>query len=333
MALRERWTDVVVGSSCAAQGLSILDALLAFPNRIPLVSTFDPHHEIFIENQIPTLDRVISDLLDQTEFDRYDINRDVCGEAVRISKTELVTALSSAPRTTERALPLQPRSIISLSPRSNGIRVCNLRIPRDIGMHSIFEEDKDGPLWNSSLCLTGSLADVHLNCRGTTQLVVNVQCNQLWLFWPATARNLAWWNTLYAQSSHKVGTVDAIREMHGLEVLYARGPQAFILPPYHFHAVVTFDTSIHANILLWGFQWLEPFQRGFKWVIDFATNYRHYNISSEEAESMLNSTQKDLNRWREVAEIIPEQPQADALRVWLVSAAEDVQNALEILHT
>ena len=203
MALRERWTDVVVGSSCAAQGLSILDALLAFPNRIPLVSTFDPHHEIFIENQIPTLDRVISDLLDQTEFDRYDINRDVCGEAVRISKTELVTALSSAPRTTERALPLQPRSIISLSPRSNGIRVCNLRIPRDIGMHSIFEEDKDGPLWNSSLCLTGSLADVHLNCRGTTQLVVNVQCNQLWLFWPATARNLAWWNT----RSHPIKSV------------------------------------------------------------------------------------------------------------------------------
>jgi len=120
-------------------------------------------------------------------------------------------------------------------------------------MHAVCEEDESGPLWNSSLCLMGSLADVHLDCCGITQLVVNIQCNQLWLLWPATAHNLSWWS-IHVQSSHEISTVDAINGMCGLEMLYAKEPQAFILPPYHFHAVITFDTSIHAKVSLWGFR-------------------------------------------------------------------------------
>lgn len=333
IALRERWTDVV-DSSCTARGLSILDTLLSFPDRIPFVPTFDPRLEIFIEGQSITLDSIISDLLARTGCDLYDVNHDVCNETISMSKTELVAALSSTLRSTNRTLPLQSCGISTLVPRPNDIRKYDLQIPKDIGMHAVYEEDEGSPLWNSSLCLTGSLADIHFDYCGTTRLVVNVQCNQLWLLWPATPHNLAWWNASCMRLSHKVSTVDAIKGMRGLEMLHANGPQAFILPPYHFHAVISFDTSAHTSISLWGFRWSEQFQRGFRWAIDFATNYQGYNISSEEAERILISVQqKGLDGWIAVAETFPGQPQADELCDWVTSAAEDIQNALAIIRT
>src|SRR5882762_9413585 len=136
------------------------------------------------------------------------------------------------------------------------------------------------------------------------------------------------------RSSNGISTVDTINGMCGLEMLHAKGPQAFILPPYHFHAVITFDTSIHANISLWGFQWLEQFRRGLKWVIDFATNYQCYNMSSEEAERVLVSAQqKGLDGWMAVAKTFSEQPQASELGNWVTSAVEGIQSALTIIHT
>ena len=318
IALQRKWTDVAVNSLCTARGLSILDALLLFPDEIPIISTFDPRPEIFADGRNITPYNMISELL-RTECSSYSINRDVCNETIEISRAELVAALPITQRPT--------------SPRPDDIRICNFRIPRDIGMHAVCEEDESGPLWNSSLCLMGSLADIHLDCCGITQLIVNIQCNQLWLLWPATAHNLSWWS-IHIQSSHEISTVDAINGMCGLEMLYVKEPQAFILPPYHFHAVITFDTSIHAKVSLWGFQWLEQFRRGFKWVIDFATNYQRYDISSEEAERMLVSAQKNgLDGWMTVAKTFSDQPHADELRDWVASAAEGIQNALMIIHT
>lgn len=334
VALRKQWTNIAVGSSCTTLGLSILDALLSFPDRIPSIPTSDPRPEIFVEGQNITLNDIVSDLIAQTRCDFYDVKYDVCDETVGVSRTELIAALPSTLRPTNCTLPLQSYSVSTLASRPNSIREYNFRIPKDVGMHAVYEEDEGRPLWNSSLCLTGSLADIHLDYCGTTRLVVNIQCNQLWLLWPATPHNLAWWNKSCMRSSHKVSTVDAIKGMRGLEMLHANGPQAFILPPYHFHTVITFDTSAHASISLWGFRWSDQFRRGFKWVIDFATNYQGYNTSSEEVEKILISIQQTgLDGWMAVAETFSEQPQADELRNWVTFAAENIQSALSIIRT
>ncbi|KAJ7878964.1 hypothetical protein B0H13DRAFT_2051757 [Mycena leptocephala] len=74
----------------------------------------------------------------------------------------------------------------------------------------------------------GWFSDMHVDFAGLAQAIVHCDGEKLWLFWPATAKNLDWWgcNTLSRGS--------ALDAMEGLEVMHVTDACAFIVPPSAF---------------------------------------------------------------------------------------------------
>ncbi|KAJ7790948.1 hypothetical protein B0H14DRAFT_3161158 [Mycena olivaceomarginata] len=96
---------------------------------------------------------------------------------------------------------------------------------------------------------SGWFTDTHVDGNGTSQTLAHVEGEKLWLVWPATEKNLAWWGINHPSPLHgrEPLTPSALDNLEGLQVLHVIQPCTFILPPFAIHSVISFSTSSHTG--------------------------------------------------------------------------------------
>ncbi|KAJ7859249.1 hypothetical protein B0H13DRAFT_2028719 [Mycena leptocephala] len=78
----------------------------------------------------------------------------------------------------------------------------------------------------------GWFSDMHVDFAGLAQAIVHCDGEKLWLFWPATAKNLDWWGMQHPQPwiGHPSRLLEALDALEGLEVMHVTDPCTFIVP-------------------------------------------------------------------------------------------------------
>ncbi|KAJ7787302.1 hypothetical protein B0H14DRAFT_3580497 [Mycena olivaceomarginata] len=91
---------------------------------------------------------------------------------------------------------------------------------------------------------------MHVDFAGLAQAIVHCDGEKVWLFWPATAKNLDWWGMQHPQPwiGHPSRLLEALDAMEGLEVMHVTDACAFIVPPFCIHAVIAFAGSSHTCV-------------------------------------------------------------------------------------
>jgi hypothetical protein len=315
------------------QGSQIFENLASISSEIPIFPSF-PSTEVFTGSTKPTMEHIIMDLfsLASPTIDAYDVSADQTVSGM--TKAALIASMvTSSP---EKWGPSSHMlAIHSLACHPHGTLLCNPQIPIVFKDNTIVQLDGERPAWDSSFCPPGSLTEIHVDYHGAAVLMVNIHCNKLWLLWPATSRNLKWWEKYHTRAFNGASiTSDALTHLEGLQVIHATNSKAFILPPYHLHAVFTFEASAHSGIALWGFPWWEESRKGIEWEINWALNHSVHGCSAMDALNVLKSIKNEsLGYWQEVANRFPQHEQAASVREWLASTDDYIQHALDTIET
>ena len=282
----------------------------------------------------PTLQHIIMDLfsLPSETVDVYDISADQT--TAGMTKAAFIASMiaSSPAKWTPTSNML---AIHSLPYHPHGTLLCQPQLPEVFQNNTIVQSNGQQPAWDSTLCPPGSLTDIHLDYHGSAILMVNIHCDKLWLLWPATDINLKWWSKHHSRASNGTQiTRDALAHLEGLQVIHSTGSEAFILPPYHLHAVITFEASAHSGIALWGFPWWESSRQGIEWEIEWVLNHSIHGCSATHALEVLNSiSNESLGYWQLVVDSFPEHEQAPTVRDWLISTKVNIQSLLKAIET
>ena len=313
--LKEEWTDTRSNTPPSmTEGTSIMDALLALPFEISQFPTFNPHHEIFASGKKPTLNDVISDMLARSGLGLCTDGRSAYQETHDQSEAGLIASLLSNSCPINWNLSIRYCGVVAIPFRPEGMQTCNFQIPRFLQEDAIFDKPEGEYAWVSSLCLAGSLTNIHVDYIGTARLIVNIQCNMLWLLWPATSYNLGWWDAHHRHKSDVAVTIKAIEEMERLELLHAWGQQAFVLPPYHFYAIIALDNSAYASISFLGFRWWEWSKRGLEWNIERASTF---SSNDSAADDIISVQREGLRQWASIIEKFPDHRRTSGIRRWI----------------
>jgi hypothetical protein len=96
----------------------------------------------------------------------------------------------------------------------------------------------------------GWVSDMHTDMAGLAQAIVHCDGEKVWLFWPATDKNLRWWDLQHPQPwvGHPSRLEEALDALEGLEIMHVTQPCAFIVPPFCIHAVIAFQGSTHTCV-------------------------------------------------------------------------------------
>jgi hypothetical protein len=310
-----------------------LDVLLSRSSEIPVFPILDSCDDIYSGSLKPTVEHVVTDISCYP------------GETIDVHDAgarTIVSGLSKAAFVANNVLVSCPKewtpssrlyNVLKLPSQPSGTQQCQLDIPHLYRDDAFAEANGEQLAWVSSLHAAGSLTELRVDYHGSAQLILNVKCDELWLLWPATERNLRWWGLHHGHRSDDDVTYRAVAELEDLHLLHATGPQAFILPPYHLHAVLAFDVSAHMGIPLWGYPWWETSREGIEWEILWAINYSLYGFSARDAENVLITIKKQgLDSWNQILRRFPDHRLAADVGGWLTTMIERVQNALDTIR-
>ena len=97
----------------------------------------------------------------------------------------------------------------------------------------------------------GFVMSTHIDKFLVPDIVIHVSGLKLWMIWPATLENMRKAKNHVLGDTSKIFEGDinrAVRDLDGLTLLLTKEPYTtFILPPGFFHAVITFEPSVHLS--------------------------------------------------------------------------------------
>ena len=119
-----------------------------------------------------------------------------------------------------------------------------------------------------------------------------------------------------------------------MEVLWCEGtdPIAFLLPPYTFHAVMSFECSAHAGVRLVGFDWFEDAKRLIDWEITWALNTSRNGSSIGSALSAMEYMLEELKSWSELVKEKKKYGIAAEVYRWQKDISRRVKGVIESLR-
>jgi hypothetical protein len=134
--------------------------------------------------------------------------------------------------------------------------------------------------------------------------MVRIKCLKLWLIWPPTPKNLEWYLIHRTHIPTGVETAEAVGKLEGLTYLIQRTHTAFILPPYHLHAVFSFEASAHCGISFWNTSTWEEFAcQGMDWELAWAKSYATHGHGIECAINMIDQLGDSVKMFSKVAKL------------------------------
>jgi len=275
-------------------GNSIIKKLISLPQNLPKFptdhSTLHPVESPPTFRCIPSTSDIISDLICSKSPNFYDfINRygnpDV---EYPIFLESMLNSCEGKPWKENRRL----YGAIDIDATADGLESCGLEIPfRNPQEHVQSDEG-----WVSSWTPPGAISHTHMDFYGSTQYFVHISGEKLWLMWPPTERNLAFFSTLHKQPWKADRTLKCIEMLEGLQLLYNDSPLTpFALKPNTLHACVSFSSSIHSGIRVCSLPYFDLSYSLIEWGIGWIRGKNGMTRSelTEEADAI----QYEINMW------------------------------------
>ena len=175
------------------------------------------------------------------------------------------------------------------------------------------------------MCPAGTLTDIHLDYCGPVQLMVSMRGRKLWLLWPPSPQNLQWWNAHHTRPENGTRTVAAINALEGLELLFMEDKFVFILPPYHFHAVLTFEASAHCGGCFWTYGWWKSTSKAaVEWEYQWAKDHAANGFPAENAIHALEKLSDGMRKWKQLTREKPSHPLYAKVKAWQKDMSERI---------
>ncbi|KAJ7120928.1 hypothetical protein C8R44DRAFT_736629 [Mycena epipterygia] len=122
-------------------------------------------------------------------------------------------------------------------------------IQKAIADRALFLEQLLHQEWvSTALCPPGWISPIHIDHTGLAEAIVHCGGDKLWLIWPLTVHNLAWWDLKHPAHVDFPSMLLAVQELEHWKVLRVTEPCSFIIPPFHLHAVLTFTLASHIGV-------------------------------------------------------------------------------------
>jgi hypothetical protein len=282
----------------AKDGLAVIKSLVQYPTEIPRYERNVPFESV-CKGQRPTLSHVMEDLLllDDDKLRVTDAGQRHISEG-GLTKAQLLANMLQAPYVREASSTTRLYSVLDLHFQKGGSHKCGLVIPPEVRNGGLEDRDEDGLCWGTSVCPGGNLTDIHYDYHGSAQLIVGISTQKLWLIWPPTPRNLDWWSGFRSRTPTGTETLEAVKNLDGLNVLYQTGSNAFVLPSYHLHAVITFEISAHSGVTFWDMDTWNDFSRGgLEWEYNWAKDYASKGYGLVDAQTLEKDIVEALNNY------------------------------------
>jgi hypothetical protein len=285
----------------AADGLQVLDRLLAFQSEIQRYEHNIPFDSVY-HGQAPTMAHIMADLdlVPINELTIYD--QGLRHAAYGITKAQLFASWYRVPYIREFKPTNRLYNILDLPSHKEGLGMCGITVPPALLEQGIEEKIDGVNIRGSAICPAGTLTDIHKDYSGSGQFMISVEGRKLWLIWPPTEKNLKWWIGHHTRTATATLTLEAIDNMEGLELLLHEGQASFVILPYHFHSVLTFEASAHCGSPIWRLDWWEEMSKAateweYLWAKDHAAN----GFSAQEADGVLKEMQDAQVHWGTLA--------------------------------
>lgn len=283
----------------------------------------------------PQMSHVINDLvsISQNQIDSIDCVDYSSFETLHMRPGEILSSFIRGPAVSDWGVGKNNRALgaLSIPMRKAGLALCRLEMPEEMKGEFVFDEKSKAIQWSSCLSPMGAHTSTHMDFHGSSQVIVHITGEKLWLLWPPTRKNLHWFNDIRDKLSTGDTTLDSIRNLEGLQVLLTSDvPFAFQIPPYCLHAVLTLTPSAHTGCRVWGYPTFEVAMEALQVDLEWIGNPGAYGYSSEKSFGTLQAVLEDLKGWKRlVKETRSTQEPEVSKRIKLV---EDKVNNLIKLH-
>jgi hypothetical protein len=277
-------------------GDDILDALLRFVTPIPSYDRLLEHAELY-GGDGPSIEHVVADLIHTDEEEMVIVDQSV-GQGVSASKEQVLASMwrSAHAKTDDSEIKLF--SIPDLPFHKNGTGKCLIQLPNRFLDKAVVDSDNGKDTWSTTFCPPGTITDIHWDYHGGAQVMLGISTRKLWLFWPPSQKNLEWWKRRNLLPTKSSDTLEAIQVLEGLKVLYQTGRQAFFMPPFHFHAVLTFEVSAHCGTPIWDYDhWKHTARRVTEWEYLWGRDYFQNGCVREDARLTMEHLNHAMSRW------------------------------------
>jgi len=275
-------------------GNSIIDKLLSLPQEFPKVpkdySTLHPVESPPTFRCVPSASDIISDLVLAKSSNIYDfVNR------YGNPDVEYPVFLDSMIKACEGISWKENRKLygaLDIYATSNGLGSCGLEIHFDKPQENI--QDKEG--WASAWTPPGAITHTHMDFYGSMQYFIHLYGNKLWLLWPPSEKNLAFFSTLHKQTASTNRTLECILHLEGLQLLYHdSSPAPFILKPNTLHACISFTSSIHAGVRIWSVPSFDISLSIMEWALRWIKG--NNGLTRSELIDEADSLQNEIEMW------------------------------------
>ncbi|KIM79879.1 hypothetical protein PILCRDRAFT_823068 [Piloderma croceum F 1598] len=221
----------------------------------------------------PTMEHIVADLILAKHEDLNIINQEI-GHRTQSHKEQVLVSMWTAAYASSENSNIKLFTIpdIPFHPDSSG--KCGIGLVKRFLKLAVTDTDTANDSWSLSFWPPGAITDLHWDYHGGSQIILGISTKKLWLFWHPTEKNLAWWSKHNLHPTSSSTTLETIHNLKGLTFLYQQGQQAFFMPPYHIHAVLTFEVSTHSGTLVWDYNtWKDTARRVTEWEVAWAQDY------------------------------------------------------------
>jgi hypothetical protein len=275
-------------------GNSIIDKLLSLPHEFPKYpkdySTLHPVELPPTFRTIPSTSDIINDLVQGKSPNVYDfVNR------YGHPDVEYSFLLDSILKACEGISWRENRRLygaLDICSTSKGLGSCELGIHFDKPQENM--EDEDG--WSSTWTPPGAITHTHMDYYGSMQYFIHLSGHKLWLLWPPTENNLAFFSTLHKQTAGINRTLECILHLEGLQLLYNESSLSpFILKPNTLHACISFTSSIHTGVRIWSIPSFDISLSIMVWALEWIKG--NNGLTRSELIDEADSLQYEMEMW------------------------------------
>ncbi|KAJ6562026.1 hypothetical protein B0H19DRAFT_1259647 [Mycena capillaripes] len=150
----------------------------------------------------------------------------------------------------------------------------------------------------AGLCPRGWVSGLHIDHCSLAQHFVHCGGEKLWLTWPPTARNLAWWGHHHPVVLDFQQVLIAIEKLEGLQVVHIQERGSFTLPPFHFHTVISFTAAAHVGIVFAHDVFWPQAQVGLDFIKTLVREHSRYGATKTRA--LVEKVQDELPIWNQL---------------------------------
>ncbi|KIM72115.1 hypothetical protein PILCRDRAFT_16433 [Piloderma croceum F 1598] len=254
----------------------ILDALVQYPIPIPAYEKFLDHQDLY-HGQALTMEHIVADLILAKHEDLNIIDQEI-GHGTQSYKEQVLVSMWTAAYASSENSNVKLFTVPDIPFHPDGSGKCGIGLVKRFLELSITDTDTADGSWSSSFCPPGAITNLHWDYH--------------------REKNLAWWSKHNLRPTSSSTTLEAIHNLEGLTVLYQRGWQAFFMPPFYIHAVLTFKVSAHSITPVWDYNtWKDTARRVTEWEVAWAWDYFENGHSCTDGVQVLQYLLHAMERW------------------------------------